>query len=410
MGDAPSQSNNSQSTWDQKLVRWAAVATILGLAVAIYFGVKAKEKKALEIDYLGKLSLATYALGYGEKLKIQYDNQSVNNLTKIAIRVSNAGQIPIEQRDIEKPITFPIPNAKVLDASIVEKFPANMVVQAKFDTNGVQLIHGLMNPGDFIRFEILCEGEAKWPTPEFRISGVSVASVNILESKQRVAKITLFDFPKTTDYFVLVLSSILPALLTLAGIGGFFSAFSGVFKQPTGMEQKIDDALSPKKIVFDCAANLDADLKATMQKVALAHEPSIWFDDANELATVITPHLEQKIKEPAVIKETSKKIISKMRGCVKDVVAQRLHKSLPVGADRAVRKKIKEEKYDPDVGISEFIAHAKQTTHSIVFPKTFFQKLVFIDRNSLTASIVVIVLSGSACLVVTGTWLNLLAK
>jgi hypothetical protein len=87
----------------------------------------------------------------------------VTNLSKIAIRYSNSGAIPIESKDIENPLTLDFSNSLVLDAKIVEKHPANLQTDISFTNNLVTIKHGLLNPGDLLQIETLCDGDPNFP-------------------------------------------------------------------------------------------------------------------------------------------------------------------------------------------------------------------------------------------------------
>ena len=105
--------------FDSQLSRVAAMATLLALLITAYVAVKPERRKELEIQYLARLSMISHEAALPSSVQLTYDGRQVKNLTKLLARVVNVGDLPVETRDVEQPISISFAPASVLDVQIV---------------------------------------------------------------------------------------------------------------------------------------------------------------------------------------------------------------------------------------------------------------------------------------------------
>ena len=397
---------NSHSFWDKHLVRWSAVATIVGLAVAVYFGIKAKDKRAIEIAYLGKLSLITTEPSYADRLSIRYGTQDVRGLTKLGVRISNSGGMPIERRDVEQPITFPFSSGKILEAGIVEKFPTHLQAEISFKSNQVTVSNGLLNPNDFMRVEILCEGDPGWPKPNFRITGIADATVVVPDVSRPVRRVALFEFPKPFQFVLLTLVSLIPAFLFIGAPIALVSSVANVFKKIPDMTAIIDDVLDAKKLVESrVLLGLGEEFGAYAWLLYNTH-PSKWFDDVAALEDLIRARVPTGKQSKLVAQEIQRKL----RANFPEHIASALTNKLPSGQGALVRRRLRLERFEPDAKLDGILSQARAIAIEAAMPRTVWERTKLIDYGEFLGTLFLFFLGACGGLVLGASWLNLLGK
>lgn len=202
-----------------------ALATVVGLGATIYFSLHAEKSKRLEAHYLTKLSLISKTQTSKERVRVSYEDRDVVQLVQISLRLINAGTVPIEKRDIEQPAAFDFGSASILAATVVRRVPSSLVVTATSDAHRLVIDHGLLNPGDFVDVEVLCDGDPGWPEPTFRITGVREHSATILADDRRIVRPVYIELSRSALFAVLATATIAPVLSAFVGVLLIFEAW-----------------------------------------------------------------------------------------------------------------------------------------------------------------------------------------
>jgi hypothetical protein len=217
-----SQVQPLKTSWVRRYLELAAaLATIVGLGATIYFALKADREKKLDVTYLAKLSLVNPTATSKERVKVSYEGRDIRELVQISIRIVNSGSLPIEKRDIEEPITFPFGNATVLAAAVVRSVPANIQAAIVSEPRSVVVQHGLLNSGDYVEFEVLCDGDPGWPTPTFRITGVREGRITIPADRPAVIRPAYINLSRPMELTVLAITSLVPLLFVALAVMAF---------------------------------------------------------------------------------------------------------------------------------------------------------------------------------------------
>ena len=86
-----------------------------------------------------------------DKIKIYYNENLVENLSMLKVKVRNTGYRPIREEDIKNPIEFNFgKNLSVIDYSVINTEPKGIIVNLKSNTenNLIRCSFDLLNPGD----------------------------------------------------------------------------------------------------------------------------------------------------------------------------------------------------------------------------------------------------------------------
>lgn len=144
------------------------------LLVAVPFVLQQK-KRRLNYQVLFNRPLVRVESGYESRLDINFDGKPAKSLSWVALRIINAGNVPIEASHFAKPIVITTPQgASMLDVTIkgagdVEASWAKYELEDGRDA--VEIAPLLLNEGDSIGIDFLVAGEAD-VSVSARVSGV----------------------------------------------------------------------------------------------------------------------------------------------------------------------------------------------------------------------------------------------
>jgi len=167
--------------------RTIGIITVLVAIVAVIAQMiwdKYKDKTSIALQQINSITLVQNQSSLN-KLRIYYDNKSINEITKISFRLVNDGNKAIIEGDVKKPITIHFENkAQVLDLTDAYSTPRNIDYHIQIDSTKhvIMLAFSLMNPKDEISFSLLLSGGSKY-LADARIVGVRELSQEINNTK-----------------------------------------------------------------------------------------------------------------------------------------------------------------------------------------------------------------------------------
>ena len=125
-----------------------ACVTLL-ITVILYF--LQKHKKGLSYEILSKTSLLTNKEKLEGKIKILYDDNEVQNVKFLEIKILNTGNIGIPSSDYERPLRFIFEaEAKILTAEIIKSEPESLTTSLNITQNEIIVQPILMNSKDYL--------------------------------------------------------------------------------------------------------------------------------------------------------------------------------------------------------------------------------------------------------------------
>jgi hypothetical protein len=153
------------------------VATILGIVIGVLstIAVYRLQSRPKQLDYefiLGVRLLATEAARLEGDLKVQYGQRKVTEPYLLLVRLINTGNKSIDPRDFDQPVRVELGSTEVVTAGIVKKSNSEMRTRRPEVGSGVVLIYPILfEPGEWIAFTILTDGEPPEREVVARISG-----------------------------------------------------------------------------------------------------------------------------------------------------------------------------------------------------------------------------------------------
>lgn len=121
----------------------------LSITVIIYF--LQRNKKGLSYEILSRTSLLSSKEKLEGKIKILYNNQVVQNVKFLEIKVLNTGNICIPSSDYERPLRFIFEaEANILTAEIIKSKPESLTTTLNLTQNEIIVQPILMNSKDYL--------------------------------------------------------------------------------------------------------------------------------------------------------------------------------------------------------------------------------------------------------------------
>jgi hypothetical protein len=176
-------------------ISWIQISSLLAalaIIVPIILYTLSKQKKGLICRLYHALSLVDVRTEVRDKIKIYYNENLVENLSRMIVKIRNNGNLPIRKKDIVKPLSFNFgENLSVIDYSVINTEPKGITVslESNAENNLISCFFDLLNPSDELTLQFVCLGESnESPLVGARIEGVKQVDV-VTEQASEVIKV-----------------------------------------------------------------------------------------------------------------------------------------------------------------------------------------------------------------------------
>jgi hypothetical protein len=388
--------------------RWKTLE-ILGLAiglvsvvVSIVFGIRAEKAKALVLQYSPARPLLALQ---ANNLQVNYDGKVARRPYILSARLENTGSVPIEERDIERPLVLRFRNAKVLGAEISERRPIDLSGVSKFDESTVTLVPRLMNPGDSFAFDVVFDGVPAAPDASVRISGL--LRLEIGEAAAANAKVSLLQLPRSVTIMVLGLGTAFTSLVVFAAFVGFGGAARSLLwgkpLDPLALERASTILDSPFDLGLYSTVSKE-DLPTDVQKIVDATSGGVLEVDLVDQPHVLRAQLERSADALSSIGATVDgalvRVVSELRRVVPLQTATAMWQQLPYPLDSRARSIVTTLPFTEQT-LRQFIDKAQAAIQVIKTPEKGWRAVEFDD---LTMGATCTVLGLDLAIVLAGAW------
>lgn len=280
---------------------WIAFATLFVAILAILYSHWTQQYKSLEITYLHKAPIIETSSSF--VLNLTVNEELVTDPWIATIRIRNAGNMPIERRDIEQPLFFQFENSyELIHFSVKETGPIPFSATAHLLENRLEIEHGLLNPKDWINVDLLFDGEPNLPLiANLRISGVRLLQNSFVDqiSSQPLEK--WIDDVVPISYVFVALSSLLAVASFVMGLYCLFDGTRSIVRRRQRKRYTLERAAADNFAAENLAERYAPKARATVV-IAKLLEPI-------EMASLFNkPHVVEAIEArvPASVLETLK--------------------------------------------------------------------------------------------------------
>ncbi len=327
----------SVETW----TRIGALAAVIAVLATAYFSIRSERTKEITVTYLSKRPLVSLEGGRpSAALEVTLGDKRIAAPWLLSAKIENTGNQPIEERDIEAPPKLAFSRGKILGAEVVQKSQNAMFAKAGFSANEVAIEHKLLNPGDWISFDVLFDGEPdSLPALSFRISGISEPTQRTLSPGEKKSYLTLVPLPFPVTYLLLTLGSLLGLVGTFGGLTLAGTAIRNTFRpvrsddSDKGLPERILRRLSFEVLAPGIIPHSRA---ARILCAAIPNDLQLdWLDQPNSLRAVINEHVSQAILESLQLdgERAAELLRQELKESLKDSLASRVYTILPSGPD-----------------------------------------------------------------------------
>jgi hypothetical protein len=385
-------------------------AAVLAVLVTSYFSVRAERTKALTLRYFGERPLLSLQNRTSAELAVTIAGERLQAPWLLSGRLENSGNQPIESRDIESPLQLTFESGRVVGVEIVEKSQQAIVAKASHIGNVVTINHALLNPSDWIGFDILFDGRPSRPIPSLRISGVSVPAQIVSSPGEKRAYPTLLSVPTPVLYLELIVGSLAALLAVVVGFvllgDGTRDAIHPVPRvSASGQGETLQGEFDESRILSRLEP---VTRQSTLVLLLLKEKPSLeWLENPKSLEETITMQVPANALvalglSPAV---TASALSRELKEQLQRQLAQLVYMRLPSVADRAAQ----EEVLALDLtrtSSRELIARAKALAET--GPSKRIPVRSRMDKGELAAGALLVIVGVSVALLLGGTWRTVL--
>lgn len=381
------------------------ILAALGLVVTLIFSIKSDKEKELTITYESKRSLL---ISDNSKTAASLEVSVLGNRVMapwiLSGRLENTGTIPIEERDIEQPIQIDFGKSKIINADVVQKNQDSLFAKINTNTNSIEVIHKLLNPGDWVSFDIVLDGEPNIPpNSTLRISGVSELKSSLLQTGQQKTYPTLFEMPKSIVYSLLTITTAIGIMLVLAGPAAALSSIRN--------NQAIQRAQNTRT---EFKPSINEKIEHLQQKSLIIYGIIRQEINTEEFDYIdrIKNAIKNEIPDDLLLKlnlntESAAKIIQNdIKKSVKESLISEGYMYLPTGINSIYMEKIRSIDASNST-IREMVEISKQTVKDLL-EKNKESSTKNIDYSPIFAGAIIVAIGLAITLIAGGTWRTLL--
>lgn len=151
---------------------WGVIVAIIGVVLSIMFFLAQKNRKRLAYQVLTDTPLLSVSDEIKGKIKIEYDDRSIQNIHLVMLKIENIGNIDIAASEYEKGIVFNFPNSEILSAEVSDALPKNLKPVLKIEPSSLIIDPIMLNKKDHIVCKIVFANFGNVIEADARILGV----------------------------------------------------------------------------------------------------------------------------------------------------------------------------------------------------------------------------------------------
>ena len=385
------------------------IVGIIAIALTAYFSIRSERNKEVSVTYVAKRPLVSIdGTRTSTGLAISIDGNPVAEPWLVSGKLENSGSQPIEERDIETQATLFFSNAKIVAAEIVQKSQPGIYAAATFGGPEVIVHHKLLNPGDWIAFDIVFDGEPQIPPVlSLRISGVTAPNQRVVSFGERAAYPAIVTLPNPVIYLALVIGSITGVSFI---IGAWVMLAQRIRKRirnvstDAAAEVRFGNSFEPGILSTTMTAQSK---EGRTIHAFLDNKINIeLLDDVNAMAETIRAHVPIEVLQALHIeaRNAALQLTNELRTSVVRQLGSQIYLNLPRGVDEEARKTFNGMNIQ-SMSMLEMIAAAKELTTkaSVAAPRKKKN-----GSSDVIAECLILIIGVALIVILGGTWRTML--
>lgn len=330
---------------DQWLQIGGLAIAVVTLIATVVLSIRSESVKELTITYLPKRPLMSMEAGEANVgLEVRRGDVRISTPWLISGRIENTGNRPIEEHDIEAPARIKFDRARVVGVEIVQRSQDGLFGKAAIDGNDVIFLHKLLNPGDWMTFDVIFDGEPGTPpTASSRISGITQLKQRVEQSGDSREFFALLPLPAPAMYCLLTIGSI-GALISI-GIGVALVVFSirsyllrrQSFKEEVeSKKERAEHVFSPAKILEELRTS--SPNASALYEVIGRHLTLRDLDDVVSLRAVICGRVPSSLLSTMRLStdEAANLLKKELRDSLREFIGYALYEFIPGNSEKRI--------------------------------------------------------------------------
>lgn len=377
----------------------------------MFFGARAEKEKAIGLHYLSLRPLISTENKSSDRLDVKYGDASVKQPGLLSARLENIGNLPIESRDIDKPLSLTFSDAKILNVEITNKNPPDIDASKSHTQQVATISHKLLNPGDSISFDVLFDGKPEFPKTSIRVSGILKITEFFPTSRSPVIHTTLFATPRRLTFAMLTMISLVAVGATIFGLFIFGLTINEFFddrKSPAfgSLRKMMDRSLTPQ--TFKLSENLGNPANTII--ASLDEKPDLgWLEAVDRLDEKIRLRVPSKVLEAYELdpETAAQTLVRKIRSLLPTAVASHVCNHMPKEVVNETRELIYGIDFDRQ-NIEEIFSEVRHIVENALSRPEIVRTRMGVDGGAISMAIITTLLGLFGILVLGGTWRTLL--
>lgn len=152
---------------------WQLISIVAAVVIPLVIYLAQRQRKELAFSEFSRAPILSLQGALSGKVKINFDNNEVTNVEFFTFGLKNSGNVPIKPEDYEKQFSINFgESSKVLSVSTQQESPANINLQIVTSEHGVSMVPALLNPNDYIVFNVLVSNPGTKNITNIRAAGI----------------------------------------------------------------------------------------------------------------------------------------------------------------------------------------------------------------------------------------------
>jgi hypothetical protein len=159
----------------------AGIASIVGIALAVYFYYRTRQIKELSYSIITATPLLQIGSEIAGRVQILLDAKPIEDVNLLIVAITNTGNVPIATPDYEHPVTMTFgEDIQIIEADITAKEPENLPSAIEYDQTIVTIKPTLLNSRDSLTIKMLLSGK-----PDFAMTG-RIVGIKQIKNKPHI--------------------------------------------------------------------------------------------------------------------------------------------------------------------------------------------------------------------------------
>lgn len=176
--------------------QWGSIVGVIGVVTGFLFYWWSRRPKRFGWQVMSQTPILSTSSGH-LPLKVVFDGKNVSSPIISQVKLGNTGKIELKSDDFDGPVKIGFANSDILQIRISGRSTEDINPAVSKDTpKSISFTPALLNPGEWIEYQLITDGDLETPTVRARVAGHGVSAIHdqaqLTTRRQIVGVATLF--------------------------------------------------------------------------------------------------------------------------------------------------------------------------------------------------------------------------